>query len=303
MPSVSGKCQFGWLLGKGSLPEIIHSAIQKGMAKGMRWRVWAVLKTCQRCNNLLRESISAVNYPCDQNESPTVSLKSCLCLSNLCPLHPALFSADTESRLFPSSLQYPAMHLNHFVLFLHYFSRSSNQVVSLFPWRPRNHYLCKPQWSSSRPSSLSSHPRASFRPKRPKKKEPMTKPEVSVFLHHLATWEGNLIVTFTHLVQKNPMCYACSTAYSHNWHEKNWYKLYRSYIGNTAIHSMTSAEPGSSGWGLFEITVSIIFPRPWIQHTGPTRANFSPSLWLHAHIYRLMLIKVQIDPKTWETLL
>lgn len=160
---------FGWLLGQGILPEIIRSAIWRGMAKGMRWRVWAVLKTCQRCNNLLRESISVVNYPCDQNESPTVSLK-CLCLSNLCPLHPVLFSADMDSRLFPSSLQYPAIHLSHFVLALQYFCRSSNQVVLLFPWRPRNPYLRKPQGSSSRPSSLSSHPHVDFRPNRPRKK-------------------------------------------------------------------------------------------------------------------------------------
>lgn len=89
----------------------------------------AVLKTCLRCNNLLRGSISVVNCPCDKNSSLIVSLKSRLRLSNLCPLHPVLFSAARDSRLFPPSLQYPARHVNNFVLFLQYFL---DQTTSLF---------------------------------------------------------------------------------------------------------------------------------------------------------------------------
>lgn len=97
-------------------------------------------------------------------------MNSCLCLSNLGLLHPVLYSADMDSRLFPPSLQYPAMHLNNFVLFPRYFSRSSNQIVFLFPWRSRNHCLWKLQWLSSRPSSLTPHQHVGFRPNRPKKK-------------------------------------------------------------------------------------------------------------------------------------
>lgn len=44
-------------------------------------------------------------------------------------------------------------------------------------------------------------------PTDPRKKEPITKPEISLFSPHLDTWEGNLIVKFTHPVQNNPMCY------------------------------------------------------------------------------------------------
>lgn len=156
------------LLGQGSLPEMIHSAARTVLAKGMCWRTWAVLKTCQRSNNLLRELISAVNYPCDQNESPTVLLKSGFCLSNLCPV---LFSRDMDSWLFPSSLQYPAIHLNNFVLFSQYFSRSSNQVLFLFPWRPRKHCLKNLHQPTPWPSLPTSHPHVGFRPKRLKKKK------------------------------------------------------------------------------------------------------------------------------------
>lgn len=42
--------------------------------------------------------------------------------------------------------------------------------------------------------------------------EEVIKTETSLFYPHLATWEGNLIATFTHAVQKNPMCYGSSTA-------------------------------------------------------------------------------------------
>lgn len=114
VPCSGDQVSLAWLLGQGSLQGMIHSATWRVLAKGMRWRTWAVLKTCQRSNNLLRELISAVNYPCDQNESPTVFLKSGFCLSNLCPV---LLSRDTDSWLFPSSLQYTAMPLSNFVLF------------------------------------------------------------------------------------------------------------------------------------------------------------------------------------------
>lgn len=128
-PGDQGSVSLAWLLGQGSLPEMIHSATRRVLAKGMRWRTWAVLKTCQRSNNLLRELISVVNYPCDQNESPTVFLKLGFCFSNLCPV---LFSRDADSWLFPSSLQSPAMHLNNFVLFSNIFVAQATTLLFCF---------------------------------------------------------------------------------------------------------------------------------------------------------------------------
>lgn len=54
--------------------------------------------------------------------------------------------------------------------FFNIFLDQATRLFPLFPWTPRNHYLWKPQSSSSRPSSLSSRPHAGFRPNGPKKK-------------------------------------------------------------------------------------------------------------------------------------
>ena len=181
------------------------------MTKRTQWRAWVGLNTGQRSTNLLRGSISAVNYPCDQNESPTVPAKLCTWCCHLCPLPSAFLSADTNNSLSPLSVQSPITYLNQFVLLIQHFSRSSNMVVSLLPWKPRNHDLWRLQLLPCRLSSVSSHSHVGFRP--PRKKRLVAKTENLPLLtaphpkHRKKTKWSHLLIH-----PENPMWYAQSTS-------------------------------------------------------------------------------------------
>lgn len=96
--------------------------------------------------------------------------------------------------------------------FPQYFSRSSNQVLFLFPWRLRKHCL------KNQTNHLLGHhylPHINMwasDPTDPREKGASDKNRNLPLLPPPCHWEGNLMVTFTHPVQKIPTCYGYSAA-------------------------------------------------------------------------------------------
>lgn len=108
-----------------------------------------------------------------------------------------------------------AVHCHAFesfcAFFPQYFSRSS-KVLFLFPWRLRKHCL-KNQTNHLLGHHYLPHIHMwASDPTDPREKGASDKNRNLPLLPPPCHWEGNLMVTFTHPVQKIPMCYGYSAA-------------------------------------------------------------------------------------------